>query len=197
MKCDILLFKINQVLWVESGPWITPTRAYFAYFQWVSCSLCHVWVVFVVLVCPPCSCERTSTWGWTSSWTMSTACTTWRRCLKSSWGTCPILCCPGNCTLPSCTPTVRTWTEPYPIIIVTLRQILNQNLVLVSSVLRGAEQLQYLQHLLYLLPPCNCDTLLRLLSMLQTVQSFAQDSIGTNDEEVGLVNTLQHCSYVQ
>ncbi|XP_037538830.1 rho GTPase-activating protein 36 [Nematolebias whitei] len=53
-----------------------------------------------------------------------------------------------------------------------------------ANLLRGAEQLQYLQHLLYLLPPCNCDTLLRLLSMLQTVQSFAQDSIGTNDEEI-------------
>lgn len=50
--------------------------------------------------------------------------------------------------------------------------------------LRGADQLQYLQHLLHLLPPCNCDTLLRLLTMLHTVQSFAQDSIGTNDEEV-------------
>lgn len=53
--------------------------------------------------------------------------------------------------------------------------------------LRGADQLQYLQHLLYLLPPCNCDTLLRLLTLLHTVQSFAQDSIGTNDEEVGPV----------
>lgn len=51
--------------------------------------------------------------------------------------------------------------------------------------LRGADQLQYLQHLLYLLPPCNCDTLLRLLSLLHTVQRFAQDAIGTNDEEVG------------
>lgn len=54
----------------------------------------------------------------------------------------------------------------------------------VPAVLRGADQLQYLQHLLYLLPPCNCDTLLRLLTLLHTVQSFAQDSIGTNDEEV-------------
>ncbi|MEQ2165698.1 hypothetical protein GOODEAATRI_019850, partial [Goodea atripinnis] len=53
-----------------------------------------------------------------------------------------------------------------------------------SNLLRGADQLQYLQHLLYLLPPCNCDTLLRLLSMLQTVQSYAQDTIGTNDEEI-------------
>ncbi|KAM9335514.1 rho GTPase-activating protein 36 [Symphorus nematophorus] len=53
-----------------------------------------------------------------------------------------------------------------------------------ANQLRGADQLQYLQHLLYLLPPCNCDTLLRLLSLLHTVQSFAQDSIGTNDEEI-------------
>ncbi|XP_030018370.1 rho GTPase-activating protein 36 isoform X1 [Sphaeramia orbicularis] len=53
-----------------------------------------------------------------------------------------------------------------------------------SNLLRGADQLQYLQHLLYLLPPCNCDTLLRLLTLLHTVQSFAQDSIGTNDEEI-------------
>ncbi|XP_028420287.1 rho GTPase-activating protein 36 isoform X2 [Perca flavescens] len=53
-----------------------------------------------------------------------------------------------------------------------------------ANLLRGADQLQYLQHLLYLLPPCNCDTLLRLLSMIHTVQSFAQDTIGTNDEEI-------------
>ncbi|XP_024144539.2 rho GTPase-activating protein 36 [Oryzias melastigma] len=53
-----------------------------------------------------------------------------------------------------------------------------------ASTLKDADQLQYLQHLLYLLPPCNCDTLLRLLSLLNTVQSFAQDSIGTNEEEI-------------
>ncbi|XP_078131831.1 rho GTPase-activating protein 36 isoform X1 [Sander vitreus] len=53
-----------------------------------------------------------------------------------------------------------------------------------ANLLRGADQLQYLQHLLYLLPPCNCDTLLRLLSMIHTVQSFAQDTIGTNHEEI-------------
>ncbi|KAM6909149.1 rho GTPase-activating protein 36 isoform 1-T1 [Xenentodon cancila] len=53
-----------------------------------------------------------------------------------------------------------------------------------ANLLRGADQLQYLQRLLYLLPPCNCDTLLRLLTLLHTVQSFAQDSIGTNDEEI-------------
>ncbi|XP_035004711.2 rho GTPase-activating protein 36 isoform X2 [Hippoglossus stenolepis] len=53
-----------------------------------------------------------------------------------------------------------------------------------ANLLRGADQLQYLQHLLYLLPPCNCDTLLRLLTLLHTVQSFAQDTIGTQDEEI-------------
>ncbi|XP_061620424.1 rho GTPase-activating protein 36 isoform X2 [Phyllopteryx taeniolatus] len=53
-----------------------------------------------------------------------------------------------------------------------------------ANLLRGAEQLQYLQHLLYLLPPCNCDTLLRLLTFLNTVHSFAQDSVGANDEEI-------------
>ncbi|XP_049591766.1 rho GTPase-activating protein 36 isoform X2 [Syngnathus scovelli] len=53
-----------------------------------------------------------------------------------------------------------------------------------ANLLRGAEQLHYLQHLLYLLPPCNCDTLLRLLTFLHTVHSFAQDSVGTNDEEI-------------
>lgn len=53
-----------------------------------------------------------------------------------------------------------------------------------ANLLRGAEQLQFLQQLLYLLPPCNCDTLLRLLTLLHTVQSYAQDAIGTNGEEI-------------
>ncbi|XP_051917460.1 rho GTPase-activating protein 36 isoform X2 [Hippocampus zosterae] len=53
-----------------------------------------------------------------------------------------------------------------------------------ANFLGGEEQLQYLQHLLYLLPPCNCDTLLRLLTFLHTVHSFAQDSVGANDEEI-------------
>ncbi|XP_035462704.2 rho GTPase-activating protein 36 isoform X2 [Scophthalmus maximus] len=53
-----------------------------------------------------------------------------------------------------------------------------------ANLLRGADQLQYLQQLLYLLPPCNCDTLLRLLTLLHTVQSFAQDTVGTHDEEI-------------
>ncbi|KAI9524300.1 hypothetical protein NQZ68_017982 [Dissostichus eleginoides] len=53
-----------------------------------------------------------------------------------------------------------------------------------AALLRGSDQFLFLQLLLYLLPPCNCDTLLRLLSFLHTVQSYAQDSIGTNEEEI-------------
>ncbi|XP_061665025.1 rho GTPase-activating protein 36 isoform X2 [Syngnathoides biaculeatus] len=53
-----------------------------------------------------------------------------------------------------------------------------------ANLLRGTEQIQYLQHLVYLLPPCNCDTLLRLLAFLHTVHSFAQDGVGDDDEEI-------------
>ncbi|KAG9341646.1 hypothetical protein JZ751_018709 [Albula glossodonta] len=53
-----------------------------------------------------------------------------------------------------------------------------------ASSLRGEEQLTYLQHLLYLLPPCNCDTLLRLLALLHTVQSHAQDRTGPDNQEI-------------
>ncbi|KAG7330312.1 hypothetical protein KOW79_006534 [Hemibagrus wyckioides] len=48
----------------------------------------------------------------------------------------------------------------------------------------GADQLAYLQQLLYLLPPCNCDTLLRLLSLLHTVQEHAHDSVGPDQQEI-------------
>uniref|UniRef100_A0A8B9J9Q2 Rho GTPase activating protein 6 n=1 Tax=Astyanax mexicanus TaxID=7994 RepID=A0A8B9J9Q2_ASTMX len=50
--------------------------------------------------------------------------------------------------------------------------------------LRGSDQLTYLQQLLYLLPPCNCDSLLRLLSLLHTVQEHAQDSTGPDQQEI-------------
>ncbi|KAJ8007880.1 hypothetical protein DPEC_G00098770 [Dallia pectoralis] len=53
-----------------------------------------------------------------------------------------------------------------------------------TNLLRGMDQFLYLQQLLYLLPPCNCDTLLRLLSLLHTVQSHAQDTTGPQDQEV-------------
>uniref|UniRef100_A0A673VVI4 Rho GTPase activating protein 36 n=1 Tax=Salmo trutta TaxID=8032 RepID=A0A673VVI4_SALTR len=40
-----------------------------------------------------------------------------------------------------------------------------------ANILQGTDQFLYLQLLLYLLPACNCDTLLRLLTLLHTVQS--------------------------
>uniref|UniRef100_A0A8C8FQQ8 Rho-GAP domain-containing protein n=1 Tax=Oncorhynchus tshawytscha TaxID=74940 RepID=A0A8C8FQQ8_ONCTS len=52
-----------------------------------------------------------------------------------------------------------------------------------ANLLRGTDQLMYLQQLLYLLPPCNCDTLLRLLTLLHTVQSHAQDTTGPQHQE--------------
>ncbi|KAK6323458.1 hypothetical protein J4Q44_G00057970 [Coregonus suidteri] len=52
-----------------------------------------------------------------------------------------------------------------------------------ANLLRGTDQLLYLQQLLYLLPPCNCDTLLRLLTLLHTVESHAQDTIGPQHQE--------------
>lgn len=143
-------------------------------------------VFLCMCVCLFLSWWRTSTWAWTSSWTRSTASMTWRRCSKSSSETCLILCCPESCTPPSCTPTVSQHTHTHTHMMTYHQHHLYLHWLLSAppAVLRGTDQLQYLQHLLYLLPPCNCDTLLRLLSLLHTVQSFAQDSVGTNDEEV-------------
>ncbi|XP_051572054.1 rho GTPase-activating protein 6-like isoform X2 [Myxocyprinus asiaticus] len=53
-----------------------------------------------------------------------------------------------------------------------------------ANLLKGADQLMYLKQLLYLLPPCNCDTLLRLLTLLHTVQEKAHNSTGPNQEEI-------------
>ncbi|KAL2079661.1 hypothetical protein ACEWY4_025405 [Coilia grayii] len=53
-----------------------------------------------------------------------------------------------------------------------------------ANLLRGAKQLSYVQQLLYLLPPCNCDTLLCLLTLLHTVQEHAQDTTGTDQQEI-------------
>ncbi|KAK7909457.1 hypothetical protein WMY93_014141 [Mugilogobius chulae] len=55
---------------------------------------------------------------------------------------------------------------------------------LYANVLRGSEQIDFLQLLLFLLPPCNSDTLLRLLSLLHTVQSHAQDCVSPNGEQI-------------
>ncbi|KAL4631707.1 rho GTPase-activating protein 6-like isoform X1 [Arapaima gigas] len=53
-----------------------------------------------------------------------------------------------------------------------------------ATELKETEQLLYLQLLLYLLPPCNCDTLLQLLELLHTVQSHAEDTVGPDGQEV-------------
>ncbi|KAI4897061.1 hypothetical protein NFI96_011409 [Prochilodus magdalenae] len=53
-----------------------------------------------------------------------------------------------------------------------------------ANYLRGADQLTYLQQLLYLLPPCNCDSLFSLLSLLHTVQEHAHDSTGPDQQEI-------------
>ncbi|KAA0723657.1 Rho GTPase-activating protein 6 [Triplophysa tibetana] len=53
-----------------------------------------------------------------------------------------------------------------------------------ANLLRGSDQLTYLQQLLYLLPPCYCDTLLRLLTLLHTVQQNAHDSTGPDQQEI-------------
>ncbi|CAL8326433.1 unnamed protein product [Lota lota] len=53
-----------------------------------------------------------------------------------------------------------------------------------ANLLRGTDQLQYLQLLLFLLPVWNCDTLLRLLTLLHIVQSYAQDTTGPQDQEI-------------
>ncbi|XP_059833099.1 rho GTPase-activating protein 6-like isoform X2 [Hypanus sabinus] len=45
-------------------------------------------------------------------------------------------------------------------------------------------QLSILQLLIYLLPPCNCDTLLRLLELLSRVASHAHDSVDEDGHEV-------------
>ncbi|XP_048884639.1 LOW QUALITY PROTEIN: rho GTPase-activating protein 36 [Brienomyrus brachyistius] len=53
-----------------------------------------------------------------------------------------------------------------------------------TTTLREPEQLPYLQLLLYLLPPCNCDTLLQLLGLLHIVQEHAEDKRGPDGQEV-------------
>ncbi|XP_066434086.1 rho GTPase-activating protein 6 isoform X2 [Eleutherodactylus coqui] len=46
------------------------------------------------------------------------------------------------------------------------------------------DQLTALQLLIYLLPPCNCDTLHRLLQFLSTVASHAEDAIDKEGQEI-------------
>lgn len=56
----------------------------------------------------------------------------------------------------------------------------------------------YLQQLLYLLPPCNCDTLLKLLNLLHTVQEHAHDSVTPGHQEVthNIFYSMSLCLYV-
>ncbi|KAJ7319618.1 hypothetical protein JRQ81_019129 [Phrynocephalus forsythii] len=53
-----------------------------------------------------------------------------------------------------------------------------------TLLLESHEQLSTLQLLIYLLPPCNCDTLHRLLQFLATVASHAEDRIDENSQEI-------------
>ncbi|XP_074848920.1 rho GTPase-activating protein 6 isoform X2 [Carettochelys insculpta] len=53
-----------------------------------------------------------------------------------------------------------------------------------TLLLEPDEQLSTLQLLIYLLPPCNCDTLHRLLQFLSTVAGHAEDSTDKDGQEV-------------
>ncbi|XP_060089943.1 rho GTPase-activating protein 6 isoform X2 [Heteronotia binoei] len=53
-----------------------------------------------------------------------------------------------------------------------------------TLLLEPHEQLSTLQLLIYLLPPCNCDTLHRLLQFLATVASHAEDRIDQDSQEI-------------
>ncbi|XP_053166295.1 rho GTPase-activating protein 6 isoform X2 [Hemicordylus capensis] len=53
-----------------------------------------------------------------------------------------------------------------------------------TLLLEPHEQLSTLQLLIYLLPPCNCDTLHRLLHFLATVASHAEDRIDEDSQEI-------------
>nr|XP_033803849.1 rho GTPase-activating protein 6 isoform X1 [Geotrypetes seraphini] len=53
-----------------------------------------------------------------------------------------------------------------------------------TMLLEPDEQISALQLLIYLLPPCNCDTLHRLLQFLSTVASHAEDTVDKDGREV-------------
>ncbi len=53
-----------------------------------------------------------------------------------------------------------------------------------SAVLDYSEQEGALQLLIFLLPPCNSDTLQRLLCLLSTVASHAEDSLDNDGQKV-------------
>ncbi|XP_048399992.2 rho GTPase-activating protein 36 isoform X2 [Stegostoma tigrinum] len=53
-----------------------------------------------------------------------------------------------------------------------------------TMTMKQEDQLSILQLLIYLLPPCNCDTLLRLLELLSKVASHAHDTLGEDGQEM-------------
>ncbi|XP_053311031.1 rho GTPase-activating protein 6 isoform X2 [Spea bombifrons] len=53
-----------------------------------------------------------------------------------------------------------------------------------TIMLDADEQLSTLQLLIYLLPPCNCDTLHRLLQFVSTVASHAEDTFDKDGQEI-------------
>ncbi|XP_063809562.1 rho GTPase-activating protein 6 isoform X1 [Pseudophryne corroboree] len=53
-----------------------------------------------------------------------------------------------------------------------------------TIMLEPEDQLAALQLLIYLLPPCNCDTLHRLLQFLSTVASHADDTVDKDGQEI-------------
>lgn len=55
---------------------------------------------------------------------------------------------------------------------------------LVFTVLDPSDQERALQLLIFLLPPCNSDTLHRLLCLLSTVAAHAEDSLDSEGQEV-------------
>lgn len=54
----------------------------------------------------------------------------------------------------------------------------------ISAVLDHSEQERAIQLLMFLLPPCNCDTLQRLLCLLSTVAAHAEDVMDKQGHEV-------------
>lgn len=56
------------------------------------------------------------------------------------------------------------------------------------AVLDHSDQERALQLLIFLLPPCNSDTLQRLLCLLSTVAAHAEDSLDSEGQEVTKVH---------
>uniref|UniRef100_A0A8C4SDQ7 Rho GTPase-activating protein 6-like n=1 Tax=Erpetoichthys calabaricus TaxID=27687 RepID=A0A8C4SDQ7_ERPCA len=53
-----------------------------------------------------------------------------------------------------------------------------------TSEIHKGEQISFLQLLIFLLPPCNCDTLYRILQFLNKVASHSEDICGPDNQEI-------------